>query len=681
MGGDYKMPGQKLIWNEENTQYITDNWQRVSMRQMTIHLHTTPKIIKAKALELGLPEYETNRWTKEEEEFLIELAPSVYIDKICKQLGKSKQSIRQKAKQLGIPMTSVIPVWDEDMEQYLKENIGKIGITALGKKIGVTYNQLLSKMEELGIPFEKREYWSNEEIEKLRELGALLPISELMKHFNRGKHAILHKAKNMGIEIAIEYRRFTDEEKKYVTENWDILSANEIARKLKCSRMQLDRLKKELALKDKGQNIKWDDEQLTLLRELAKTKSIAQLARKFKTSNVAIITVAHRNGITLIDSKVVWSEKDNKKLRKLAKIMDLNEIALAMGRPTSAVRLQAKRQNIPLMLSKNRLTWTSKDDDTLKQLADDGKTAIEISQLTNFSDVTIMRKAKELNLNIAHEKVGEWSSDEISRFKELAKTLKVKQLVLALNRSSSSIITKAASLGIKLLIENPRWSEEEFQLLEKLVMIDKKTPEEIANILGRTLDSITVQSRRRNLILQTSNKRFWTKEEEEMLSDMWGTFSVDLIAKKLKRTVSSVKNKVVMMKLGSTIANNYDGLTVQEICDLFGKDRTVVSITWAALGLKFKEKKISAQVSYKVVDIDDLFAFLENYQHFFDSRVLEKNILGKEPEWLLRKRELDAKSDNPVVSNSITKEQLIAYRKQLLTEENVTEKQYVKKKI
>ena len=41
---------------------------------------------------------------------------------------------------------------------------------------------------------------------------------------------------------------------------------------------------------------------------------------------------------------------------------------------------------------------------------------------------------------------------------------------------------------------------------------------------------------------------------------------------------------------------------------------------------------------YKYVTIKDLFSFLEQNQNIWDSRYLEKNILGKEPDWLKEKR-------------------------------------------
>lgn len=67
--------------------------------------------------------------------------------------------------------------------------------------------------------------------------------------------------------------------------------------------------------------------------------------------------------------------------------------------------------------------------------------------------------------------------------------------------------------------DRKNWAEDEY---EQLTMIDKKTPKEIVEILGRTEDAIIIKINRRGLQIQTNDKRFRTKEEVTLLSDLWG---------------------------------------------------------------------------------------------------------------------------------------------------------------
>lgn len=251
------------------------------------------------------------------------------------------------------------------------------------------------------------------------------------------------------------------------------------------------------------------------------------------------------------------------------------------------------------------------------------------------------------------------------------------ELVKELNRTSNSIKRMAKKLGINVISDRKNWTEEEYKLLEKLTMIDKKTPKEIAEILGRTEDAVIIKISKRGLQIQTNDKRFWTKEEETLLSDLWGTESLETIAKKLNRTVSSIKNKAFLLGLGSVIENNYDGLTIKDISELFGVSVNTVSVNWIALGLKYKIKKISKSKSYRYVEIKDLYEFLEANQNIWDSRNLEENILGIEPNWLKEKRKLDSAKTVGMQKLSLTKQQLILAKKFFLELQEETKEEEI----
>lgn len=79
--------------------------------------------------------------------------------------------------------------------------------------------------------------------------------------------------------------------------------------------------------------------------------------------------------------------------------------------------------------------------------------------------------------------------------------------------------------------------------------------------------------------------------------------------------------------------------------------------------MKYKIQKISKSRSYRYVEIKDLYDFLEANQNIWDSRNLEKNILGVEPEWLKKKRKLDSEQNFEIGQFDLTKQQLILARK------------------
>ena len=100
---------------------------------------------------------------------------------------------------------------------------------------------------------------------------------------------------------------------------------------------------------------------------------------------------------------------------------------------------------------------------------------------------------------------------------------------------------------------------------------------------------------------------------------------------------------------------------------MFGVHRNSVSIYWVALGLKVKTRHISKSLSYQYVEINDLYSFLEQNQNIWDSRLLETNILGKEPEWLKEKRKTDQGKDPEEFGlGRLTKQQLVLAKKYFL---------------
>ncbi len=188
------------------------------------------------------------------------------------------------------------------------------------------------------------------------------------------------------------------------------------------------------------------------------------------------------------------------------------------------------------------------------------------------------------------------------------------------------------------------WSNEEVEMLKKLS--EKYHISEIAKKMEKTENAIYLKAKRLGITL-IQDRRKWTKEEQEILEELWGYQSIESIAKKLKRTPMSLKEQAVRMNLGSMIKNNSEFLTVSDINELLNVSRDRITITWVKLGLNLKKKRLTKNRSYYVVSLEDLIKFLEKNQSEWDSRNLEKNILGEEPKWLIEKRMKDL-DENPL---------------------------------
>lgn len=197
--------------------------------------------------------------------------------------------------------------------------------------------------------------------------------------------------------------------------------------------------------------------------------------------------------------------------------------------------------------------------------------------------------------------------------------------------------------GLEIPTSN-EWTNEEIETLK--VLSDKYHYSEIAKIMNKTENAIYLKARRLGISL-IQDRRKWTKEEETQLSDLWGSKPIETIAKLMKRTVFSLKVKAVRMGLGPMIRNNYDLITVSDMCDLLNVSRDIITKTWVCLGLNLKKKKLTKSMSYYVITWNDLMQFLKENQNEWDSRCVEKNMLGAEDDWLKEKRIRDSK-ENPL---------------------------------
>lgn len=217
-----------------------------------------------------------------------------------------------------------------------------------------------------------------------------------------------------------------------------------------------------------------------------------------------------------------------------------------------------------------------------------------------------------------------------------------------------AIIGIAEANGLELPTSN-KWTEEEINTLKLLA--EKYHYIDIAEKMGKTENAIYLKARRLNIKL-IHNKRQWTKEEEQKFRDLWGNKSIELIAKKLKRSVFSLKVKAVRMELGSMISNNYETITISDISELLDVTRDRITGTWVELGLNITLTKLTSEKCYMTVTWGNLMKFLEHNQNEWDSRKVEKNMLGQEPEWLVEKRARDLK-DNPLWYRKWTEDEIV----------------------
>ena len=139
----------------------------------------------------------------------------------------------------------------------------------------------------------------------------------------------------------------------------------------------------------------------------------------------------------------------------------------------------------------------------------------------------------------------------------------------------------------------------------------------------------------------------WTTEEMDYLENKWGRVTVSYIAKKLRRTETSITLKAQRMKLGSRLAGEY--VTFNELLTALGLQG---SYSWlrdkyiSKNGLPAKRKG-----KYLIIKIDDFWKWAEQHKQILNFCHFEENMLGKEPEWVKEKRKADLSNPRKVNNN------------------------------
>lgn len=139
--------------------------------------------------------------------------------------------------------------------------------------------------------------------------------------------------------------------------------------------------------------------------------------------------------------------------------------------------------------------------------------------------------------------------------------------------------------------------------------------------------------------------RRWTQEEIEYLSFRWGNIPIESIARKLNRSVTSIKVKKDRLGLNSFTQSSDKGYMPKTtlFAIVFGQKSIGYKNVSMILnrGLKTHKVKCSKKYSYEGINIDEFFDWAYENRSFLDFSNFEKYGLGPEPKWVDIKRRQD----------------------------------------
>ena len=184
-----------------------------------------------------------------------------------------------------------------------------------------------------------------------------------------------------------------------------------------------------------------------------------------------------------------------------------------------------------------------------------------------------------------------------------------------------------------------RWTAEQDQYL--IDHWQSQSDSELAEMVGHTAASVNARRQRLGLKHRESSKGpDWSREEVELMQELWGTYTIPQIAKRLNRSVLAVKVKSGRLGLGRYV-NSSQYITANQAAVLLQVDNHTVTDVWIPAGLRFTWKAPQGKRKYRYIRMDDLLEWLRENPDRWDSRRVELFALGSEPEWLKEKRKAD----------------------------------------
>lgn len=148
-----KRTGKKRELTPEEIAYIQENYQTMRVRQMATHLNIAWETLNKRMLEMGLqPNIKEAQWPDEDVAKLRELAQTHTTKEIAALMGRSANSIRIKARRMGIVLEKTPRLWLPEDEDYLKRNWGKLSVSTLAKNLKREANAVCQRAHVLNLP-------------------------------------------------------------------------------------------------------------------------------------------------------------------------------------------------------------------------------------------------------------------------------------------------------------------------------------------------------------------------------------------------------------------------------------------------------------------------------------------------------------------------------------------------
>lgn len=146
------MANQHRPWNEEELQYIRDNYRDKSPKIISEELGRSHSNVyrQMKLMDLVNPKG-CVQWAPEEEEFLVSNYKTMKYSEIGERLNKTASAVQQHLKKMGYTKETHCANWTDKEKQFLIDNIDCLNYSEISKEIGRSIHAIYTKASEMDL--------------------------------------------------------------------------------------------------------------------------------------------------------------------------------------------------------------------------------------------------------------------------------------------------------------------------------------------------------------------------------------------------------------------------------------------------------------------------------------------------------------------------------------------------
>lgn len=327
-------------------------------------------------------------------------------------------------------------------------------------------------------------------------------------------------------------KNFTNEEIKYILDNWGKISVHQMKTELNCSWETVWNVAKQYGL-EKPKSNDWTPEEINQLKELSETFHYKEIANIMKKTDNAIYLKAKKLGITLIQDRRKWTTEEEEMLKELWGYKSIEYIKRKLRRTSYSIIVKANRLKLGPMIRNNTDILTISDVVDILNVTRDRITVTWVKLGLEFKKHSISKNkfyytiTLEKLLDFLKKNQNEWDSRKVEEY-----ALGFEPLWLIEKRKRDKI-------------ENPlwyrKWTLEEVKQAIFLIRTGK-TYEEIAKEINRTPAAVAYLLRNQGYSYRLP--QYWKGNEFEFLRNNCDSMSLEKMAEELGRTTSAVQAKI-----------------------------------------------------------------------------------------------------------------------------------------